>query len=362
MMVATTTCSSARRVVDALLLVAALLSPSTVVVVQADQAAVAACMDSYTRGLATAPNPAQRCDMIAAVALCLDAAVADLTPQETQSSNDYLALLAAQNPACIDPQDPGTPPTIATEGDNIAITVGEEKEVVIQRHRREAVSLFDLVAKVDACETKVTESEARITAASDNWQQALTAITGTHTATLEGKLTTLVNEQMDDKLADISARLDKVADLLCTPYQFKVGGTGECKPLKICAKDQYESTAPTVDSDRECKPYTACPSDAFETQAPTATSDRKCNGHSKCTSTQYEVAPGTSHRDTICRKLTVCSSGTVESIKPTTTSDRQCAPNQIFKSCKDAYDNGGKRVNGYLTITDGSNEVEVILY
>lgn len=338
----------------------------------ASQATVTACQDTYARDLGQGGLTSERrCSLIANLTLCLNAASADLTAEATNDVNDYLAIVVAQNKQCVVPNDPGSPPTIVTNDDNLAITVGSEKEVVFHRFRRETVSLFELTAKVDQCDEKIAESEARVTAATKTAQDALVSLANQHVSTLGSRLAEMVTQQtaglaasvstLSDRLNQVDEKVAEAVKNLCNPYQYQAGS--ECKPLKLCAGTQYQETAPTADSDRVCKAYRTCKSTQFETKGPTATSDRECTEHTKCSSSsEYVFAPGTLHRDAICRKLTVCGSGESESIKPTASSDRACGEGKKHASCKELYSDG-QRTNGIYTIyPDNVKALKVYCY
>ena len=49
-----------------------------------------------------------------------------------------------------------------------------------------------------------------------------------------------------------------------------------CMPLTVCSVAEYESVAPTANSDRECTALTVCTAEEYEARTPTATRDRVC--------------------------------------------------------------------------------------
>lgn len=339
---------------------------------QASAQAAIACQGTYTAELSGSPALESRCDIVADLVLCLHAATADLPQADAKPFLDFKDLVLSQNTDCTGPTDPGSPPSIVTDDDNLAVSVGEGKDVVIQRHRRESVSLFDLAARVEDCEGKMSDAEGRIASGNNATLEALTSVTSTFLSTLEGRITDLVKEQTSDlkarmgsaekQLDTIGAQVGQVAaavDGLCNSYQYKVTSTGACKALTLCKEDQYQSTAPTVDSDRACKTYTTCGADSFETKPPTATSDRVCTPHTACGSDEYQISAGSAFRDTICRPVVVCTARQIEVVPPTATTDRQCAMKVLPRTCLELYEQGDRNNGIAVVYPDGRAGVDV---
>ena len=130
-----------------------------------------------------------------------------------------------------------------------------------------------------------------------------------------------------------------------------------CAETRVCAQSEWETIAPTDDTNRECEDVSACDvseyisvyatpvsntqcatikmcsEDEWEYFAPTADSDRVCLPIKTCAnSTEYILIAATNTSDNICEVLTVCDfdedagTGEYESVVPSIVSDRECAP------------------------------------
>lgn len=91
---------------------------------------------------------------------------------------------------------------------------------------------------------------------------------------------------------------------------------------------QYESTAPTANSNRVCANVSACNTTTeYEAAPPTPTSNRVCLPLTSCGATAYLAEASNGFHDNLCVNATVCHSETEYALHALTpTSDRVCAP------------------------------------
>ena len=108
-----------------------------------------------------------------------------------------------------------------------------------------------------------------------------------------------------------SATANRVCEACVSGAQGTWSGTNDgaaCAPLTVCKQGEWESTKPTVSSDRGCSTHlAACPQGQYTFAAPTGTSDRVCRDVLQCdTSTEYETrAPSQSSN----RACAACPAG-----------------------------------------------------
>eukprot|EP00049_Salpingoeca_infusionum_P014685 m.277599 g.277599 ORF g.277599 m.277599 type:complete len:1768 (+) comp15730_c0_seq1:122-5425(+) len=78
------------------------------------------------------------------------------------------------------------------------------------------------------------------------------------------------------------------------------GSAVQCADLRECNGAEYQSVAPTVESDRECEPLTQCNATQYISRNETATTDRECTNCTVCTSGQVLVSNCTTYQNTDC--------------------------------------------------------------
>ena len=103
----------------------------------------------------------------------------------------------------------------------------------------------------------------------------------------------------------------------------------KCLALTTCADDEYESKAPTENTNRECKPLPICAPNQYMIINDDNT--RQCKDFTECSENEYISAVGTKDKDQVCDDLTVCQDNQVEKTPPTEKSDRVCR----LTSCPD---------------------------
>ncbi len=117
----------------------------------------------------------------------------------------------------------------------------------------------------------------------------------------------------------------------------------------------YESSAPTLTSDRICSVLYVCADDEWEVTPPNYTSDRVCTIISSCAPNEYESVPATPTSDRVCSPVNDCDDGEEELEPPTETSDRVCGD---IDECQ--TDNGGCHLTR-ATCTNAENSGEAPL-
>ena len=108
-------------------------------------------------------------------------------------------------------------------------------------------------------------------------------------------------------------------------------GRRVCAETTTCSFDSFESTAPTLTSDRGCTQLRVCaPGAEYEVEPPTATTDRRCGTATRCRAAlEFEAAPLTATTDRRCERLTTCVPGLEHEVgAPSAVQDRVCRANR----------------------------------
>jgi hypothetical protein len=111
-----------------------------------------------------------------------------------------------------------------------------------------------------------------------------------------------------------------------TEFQDKPGQSG-INTITVCSATQYETRAPTPDSDRECATHLTCSASEWEKRAATDKIDRVCVAHTVCDlATHYVATKAGTRRDRTCAAQTQCQAGERMVSDATEFNDRTCAP------------------------------------
>jgi hypothetical protein len=99
----------------------------------------------------------------------------------------------------------------------------------------------------------------------------------------------------------------------------------DCQAFRQCTAEEYQTQAPTQNSDRQCAPVTACDSTQYQTQDRTATSDYECASLTICPATHFESVAPTATTDRECTEIT---NSPTKSPTKSPTAQKYCDPDQ----------------------------------
>lgn len=108
--------------------------------------------------------------------------------------------------------------------------------------------------------------------------------------------------------------------------------TGVCSALTQCDGTQFESQAPTFQSNRVCQALTNCANGQYPSKQPTATSDRECLD---CAGGTFDTAPGNQGSIANCSP---CPPGTTDDDSSAATACVACVPGRFLNTSVSRFD------------------------
>ena len=131
---------------------------------------------------------------------------------------------------------------------------------------------------------------------------------------------------------------------VCPPNQYQNQiDMPSCTNFSICSPGYFQSNPPSSSNDRfcsecngtttyqdlsgqlSCKYTLNCTFNQYQSSAPTISSNRGCGAVTSCLNGQYQKLPPTATSNRVCWAYSQCLPGWIEQSPPTTTSDRVCA-------------------------------------